>query len=89
MVRLNLVTVWLTLIQVYAPTDDADSLPKMSYMEEVMNRVLRGDKPIVMGNFNGGVRKNVEVWNGVISGHGEDVKNDGGRRLLCFSTDNE
>ena len=77
MVRLNVTAVWVTLIQVYAPTDDTDSSPKMSYMEEVMNRVLRGDKPIV------------EEWNGVISGHGEDVKNDGSRRLLCFSTDNE
>ena len=30
-VRLNFAGVWLTLVQVYAPTDDSDSLAKVEF----------------------------------------------------------
>ena len=91
-VRLNVAGVWLTLVQVYAPTDDTDSVAKDEFyaeVQEVMNRVPRGDRIIVMGDFNARVGKNVKVWKGVIGEHGEDVENDSGRRLLGFSAENE
>ena len=91
-VRLNVAGVWLTLVQVYAPTDDTDSVAKDEFyaeVQEVMNRVPRGDRIIVMGNFNARVGKNVKVWKGVIGEHGEEVENDSGRRLLGFSAENE
>ena len=58
-------------------------------VQEVINRVPRGDRVIVMGDFNAKVGKNVEVWKGVIGGHVEEVENDSGRRLLDFSDDND
>ena len=61
-VRLNVAGVWMTLIQVYAPTDDADSQAKDEFYEEVqdtMNRVPRGDRVIVMGDFNARVGKKI------------------------------
>ena len=79
---------WLTLVQVYAPTDDTDSVAKDEFyaeVQEVMNRVPRGNRIIVMGDFNAWVGKNVRVWKGVIGEHGEEVENDSGRRLLGFS----
>ena len=91
-VRLNVAGLWMMLIQVYAPTDDADSQAKDEFYEEVqdtMNRVPRGDRVIVMGDFNARVGKNAEVWKGVIGVHGEDVENDSGRRLLGFSAEND
>lgn len=35
--------------------------PKMSSMQEVVNRVPRGDRVIVIGDFNAKVGKNMEV----------------------------
>ena len=58
-------------------------------VQEVMNRVQRGDRIIVMGDSNARIGKNVKMWKGMISEHGEDVENDSGRRLLGFSAENE
>ena len=41
-VRLNVAGVWLTLVQVYSPTDDTDSVAKDEFyaeVQEVMNRM--------------------------------------------------
>ena len=49
-VRLNVAGVWLTLVQVYVPTDDTDSVAKDEFYAEVhkvMNQVPRGDRIIV------------------------------------------
>lgn len=35
------------------------------------------------------IGKNVEVWKGVIGGHGEDIENDSSRTLLGSSAGNE
>ena len=53
-VRLNVAGVWLTLVQVYAPTDDTDSVAKDEFyaeVQEVMNRVPRGDRINVMATL--------------------------------------
>ena len=41
----------------------------------LVNRVSRGDRIIVMGDINARLEKNVSMWKGVISAHGEDVEN--------------
>lgn len=70
--------------------DDADTVAKEFYAEvqEVMIRVPRDDRVIVMGDFNARIENNVEVQKGVISGHDEDVEKRG-RRLLGFNAENE
>ena len=57
--------------------------PKMSLVQKVLNRGLRGDRVMVKGNFNARVGKNVEMWIGVIGGHCEDVENDS-EKAACF-----
>ena len=45
----------ILIIQVYAPTDDKDGGIKDAFFEElqgVVDKVPRGDKLIVMGDFN-------------------------------------
>ena len=92
MIRLRVAGVWMTLIQVYAPTDDRDSETKAGFysqLQEVVDRAPRGDKVVVLGDFNAKVGNDVEECNGVIGRHGEGVKNDSGSRLLRFSAENE
>ena len=71
--------------------DDADTVAKDEFyakVQEVMIRVPRGDRVIVMGDFNARIENNVEEQKGVISGHGEDVEKHG-RRLPGFNAENE
>ena len=55
----------------------------------MVGKVPRGDKVVVMGDFNAQVGKNIEVWKRAIEKHGEDGENDSGRRLLKFNAKNE
>ena len=64
MVRLKIEGVGITLVQVYAPTDDKDNDTKEFYavLQEVIARAQRGDKVVVMGDLNARVgNKCVEV----------------------------
>ena len=91
-IRLRIEGQWISIIQVYAPTDDKDGGIKDAFFEELqgaVDRVPRGDKLIVMGDFNARVENKAESWKGVIGKHGEEVENDSGRRLLSFSAENE
>ena len=55
----------------------------------MVDRAPRGDKVVVMGDFNARVGNDVEEYNGVIWRHGEGVKNESGSWLLRFSAENE
>ena len=53
-VRMKIAGVWLTLVQVYAPTDDRDNDTKEQFyasLQELVDRAPRGDKVVVMGDF--------------------------------------
>jgi len=92
MIRLRVAGVWMTLVQVYAPTDDRDSDTKDGFyaqLQEVVERAPREDKVVVLGDFNARVGNDVEEWNGVIGKHGEETRNESGTRLLRFSAENE
>ena len=82
----------MTLVQVYAPTDDRDYETKeqlYASLQEVVDRASRGDKIVVMGDLIGfRVGNNVARWEGVIGKQFEDVENDSGRRLLSLSAEN-
>ena len=77
-IRLRIEGQWISIIQVYAPTDDKDGGIKDAFFEELqgaVDRVPRGDKLIVMGDFNAWVGNKAELWKGVIGKHGEEVEN--------------
>ena len=68
----------MMLVQVYVPTDDRDSETKdgfYSKLQDLVDRAPRGDKVVVLGDFNARVGNDVEECNGVIGRHGEGVKN--------------
>ena len=91
-VRMKIVGVWLTLVQVYAPLGDRDKDTKEQFytsLQKVVDRAPRGDKVVVMGDLIARVGNNVTRWEGVIGKQGEDVENDSGRRLLSFSAEND
>ena len=74
----------MTLMQVYAPTDDSSVASKDEYflrLQEAVGRVAQGDLLIVMGDMN------ARVGDEVLGRHGEEVCNENGRRLLQFSSE--
>ena len=90
-VRMKIAGVWLTLVQVYAPRDDKNNDIKDEFytvLQEVVDKAPRGDKVVVMGDFNARVSNNVARWEVVIEKQVEAVANDSGRRLLSFSAEN-
>ena len=92
MVRLKIERVGITLVQVYAPTDDKANDTKEEFyaaLQEVIARAQRGDKVVVMGDLNARVRNNVLRWSDAMGKHDEEVENDSGRRLLRFCVENE
>ena len=92
MVRLKIEGEGITIVQVYAPTDDKDNNTKeefYAWLQEVIARTQRGDRVVVMGDFNVRVGNNVGRWSDVMGKHGEEVENDSGRRLLSFCVEND
>ena len=92
MVRLKIEGEAITIVQVYAPTDNKDNDTKeefYAWLQEVIARTQRGDRVVVMGDFNERVGNNVGRWSDVKGKHGEEVENDSGRRLLNFCGEND
>ena len=91
-VRLKLEYWWLTVVQVYAPTEDSAEELKTSFydsLEELLASVPKSDQLVVMGDFNARVGRDATTWNGVIGKHGEEVKNRNGQKLLSLCAMNE
>ena len=77
-IRLGIEGVWMTVIQVYAPTEDSTDVVKEDFYEqlqEIMKEVHKWDKLIVMGDMNARVGDNVKVWGEIIGRQGEVVEN--------------
>ena len=77
---------WKTFIIVYAPNEDEKAEVKNLFWEELtlIMEVCRG-KVFVIGDFNGRVGRADDVYGEVVGKHGEDIRNNNGRRLLEFS----
>ena len=91
-VRLRLENGWLTVVQVYAPTEDsAEELTTSFYdsLEELLASVPKSDQLVMMGDFNARVGKDATTWGGVIGRYGEEVKNRNGQKLLDLCAANE
>ena len=82
----------VSVIQVYAPTEDNKNVVKDDFYEQLegtVRGVPKQDKLVVLGDVNARVGRNVIVWGDVIGKHGEAVENENGMRLLQFCAENE
>jgi exonuclease III len=75
----------MTIIQVYAPTENSDDEEKDSFYERLsseITKVKRHDMLLLMGDLNAKVGSDQHrVWGGVLGKFGVGVRNDNGRRL--------
>ena len=91
-IRLRIKGVWVSVVQVYAPTEDSKEEVKEGFYEQLqttLREVHRQDKLIVLGDLNARVGRNVGVWGDVIGKQGEVVENGNGKRLLQLCAENE
>ena len=87
-VRLKVEGVWVTVVQVYAPTEDSSMMVKDEFfqkLQETVESVARSDLMIVMGDFNARVGNDTSIWGDVLGSHGEEVCNENGKHVSQFS----
>ena len=61
--------VWLTLINLHAPTDDSNRDVTVEFFarpQETDGSVARGDVMIVMGDLNARVGSDTEIWEEIL-----------------------
>lgn len=76
-----------TLLSAYAPTLPSEEDIKDRFYEaldEALHKVPKGDKILLLGDFNARVGNNSVVWKGVIGHHGVGHSNANGLRLLSL-----
>ena len=76
-----------TLFSAYAPTLPSDEDVKDRFydvLDEALHKVPKGDKILLLGDFNARVGKNNDIWKGVIGQHGVGHSNANGIRLLSL-----
>ena len=72
-VRLKVEGMWLTVIQVYAPTDYSNREVKAEFfarLQETVGSMAKGIGLIVLGDLNARVRNDTEVWGEIVGKHG-------------------
>ena len=77
----------LTIIQMYAPTNDAEDESKEEFYEQLQREVEatpRHDVLIVMGDLNAKIGQDNEGWEKVMGQHGLGRMNENGKRLATF-----
>ena len=83
MARFHLRFIKTSIIQVHAPTNDADEEAKDDFYEQlqkVIDGVPRHDMLIIMGNWSAKVRGRKKGGNGIVGDHAlEGIRNDSGR----------
>ena len=87
MIRLKIEGVWVSVVQVYVPTEDCSDASKDEFflrLQETVGRVVSGDLLVVMGDMNARVGDDTSIWGEVLGRYGEEVCNENGRRLLQF-----
>ena len=85
LVRLKVEGVWVSLIQVYAPTEDRSQDVKDEFyakLQDNVGGVARRDLLIVMGDLNARVGNETDIWGEVLGRQGEQLCNENGSRLL-------
>lgn len=84
----------LTMVQVYAPTEDSDAISKEMFysdLQKCLDRIRSdGRKAIVMGDFNGRIGQDFRRGHGTMGMFGgERTRNDNGDRLIEFCIHNK
>ena len=77
----------LSIIQVYAPTNEANVEDKDNFYEQlqtVVDSVHKHDILLVMGNLNAKVGEDNDGYENIIGSHGVGERNDNGERLVDF-----
>ena len=77
----------LTLISIYAPTMSNPSEEKerfYQHLDEVIKKVSKQDRLIILGDFNARVGTSSELWQGTIGRHGIGQENSNGKLLLTL-----
>ena len=81
-----------TIIQVYAPVEDAEEETKNAFYEQlqdVLNDIPRSDLKILMGDFNAQLGKQRSGFEDVIGPYGSArATNDNGERFISFCSEN-
>lgn len=79
-----------TVIVVYGPNDDDKAENKDKFWEE-LTTVVEGARGmiIIIGDFNSRVGKKDGIHNRTIGKHGENVRNNNGKRMLDFCLMND
>ncbi|XP_060080646.1 uncharacterized protein LOC132560005 [Ylistrum balloti] len=74
----------LTVVHIYAPTEDAEDQVKDEFyarLQEVLERRNRHDMLIITGDMNAKVGSDKELYKRIMGRHGLGVRNDNGERL--------
>lgn len=77
----------ITIIQTYAPTEQADEETKIAYYDQLMsitNSIQKGDILIVMGDLNAKIGSENHSLEHVMGKHGLGAINSNGRLLTSF-----
>ena len=77
----------LSIIQVYAPMNEANIEDKDNFYEQlqtVVDSVHKHDILLVMGDLNAKVGEDNEGYDNIIGSHGVGERNDNGERLVDF-----
>ena len=80
---------YISLISVYAPTMTYSDEEKEAFYEaltSLVNEVPKGDRLLILGDFNARVGTDYRVWEGVLGHHGIGRENSNGSLLLSFCT---
>ena len=82
----------MTIVQCYAPTEEADDAEKDEFyaqLQGVLESVPKHDILLVMGDLNAKVGADNLGFEQCIGGHGLGTRNDNGERFLEFCVENE
>ncbi|CAF3742888.1 unnamed protein product [Rotaria sp. Silwood1] len=84
LIRLQLKRTTLTIIQIYAPNNEADYSIFLDMVFTTIESVPVTDSILLIGDFNAHVGNDSQTWNGVIGPNGDKDINNQGRQLLDF-----
>lgn len=85
---------YITVVQVYAPTDDSDIVDKEAFYAQLQRIVDKendeGRQVVIMGDFNGRTGDNMARSHGCMGLYGgEKITNENGKRLIEFCIENQ